>query len=1143
MDRRVDKLKLDLLGTPTVEQNGTELHFRTRKAFALLIYLAIEHQPKTREHLSQFLWADSSDARQMLRTSLAHLKQATDQDLVTTEHDEITLNPQLEIQLDTRALEDAAHALRTATAAQLAALLPLYRGEFLENFLLNDAPAFDDWVRARREQYHQQFSRVLQSLAILYQARGDVRAALSTTERWRAHDPLDENAVSMLMQLYLTRQDRPAALRVFENYRDTLKKELDSLPSPETISLAKQIARAAPAPRVAPGAASSPQQFIAATPLIGRATEFAGMANAWFRAANRSVQVIALQGEAGIGKTRLATEFAKYVMGEGADVLQGRAFEAGGQLPYQPLVDALRPRLERENAPDDLVSDIWLGELARLLPELRERYPDLPATQQDSPTRLYEAFARLVIALSERAPVLLLLDDVQWADTASMDALQYAIQRWRQSNARVALLFTLRAEAVSMVTGWFAEAARSATVTQISLSALSLENTFQLVQSLAQTEAPALREISAWLFRETNGQPFFLMETLKALLERGDLIATRAVDSWVIDFSATPARPPALSADLQQVVLARVNRLAPNASDLMTTASVLGSASDFEMLRAVTNIPENDALHALDDLLASGLLREADGKIIVGHDKIRDVVYASTRDTRRRILHRRAFEYLTAQHGSPAARAHHALAAGLEGHAFHAFIEAGDDALRLSAPRDAIAYYVQARALAQETLINPDLYLHLGRAYELTDEPAHAQKIYEELLEHARATQQSAPEAKALNRLAILAVQALDEGRARELATAALERATSACDDLLILETNWTLAQINMYGGDNANGLAYGQAALQHARALDQSEWIARSLNVLAYLYGGVGRVAEAIEAGTESQTRFAALDNRAMQVDSLVQVSSAQRRFGKAQDAIATARAAFTLSRETENEWGMLDATLQGALALAEHGDYGIALADARSALDAARMRNMPILVMIGYLVQGIIYRDLAAYIDARSVLTALLDARLVPTILATVQSELAAVCALSGDWQAAYEYARRSFAVGIHPLMLIRTGLPLETEALLRGGEPDAAHTLVESFRALVHGNPRYEIVLLRAQAVLDQSNNDSAAATANLERAAELAQALELPNDLWRIYAALGKIELAQQIIQTLASTIDDTTLRETLLTNALSSEKTK
>ena len=156
-----------------------------------------------------------------------------------------------------------------------------------------------------------------------------------------------------------------------------------------------------PARPAAPPERRPPGEFVA--PLIGRQTPFSQLVGCYQQARQGQPQAALVVGEAGIGKTRLAREWAAWAAAQGAVVLTGQAFEVGGRLPYQPLVEALRPRLEAENAPEDLLEDLWLAELSRLLPELRARYPDLPAPTEDELTarmRLFEAVARLVDALA-----------------------------------------------------------------------------------------------------------------------------------------------------------------------------------------------------------------------------------------------------------------------------------------------------------------------------------------------------------------------------------------------------------------------------------------------------------------------------------------------------------------------------------------------------------------------------------------------------------------------------------------------------------------------------------------------------------------------------------------------------------------------
>src|SRR3989442_49896 len=225
--------------------------------------------------------------------------------------------------------------------------------------------------------------------------------------------------------------------------------------------------------------------------LVARQASFTQLVGRYQQARQGQPQIVLLLGEAGIGKTRMASEFVAWARAQGAGVLSGQAFEMGGRLPYQPLVEALRPRLEAENAPEDLLEDLWLAELGRILPELRVRYPDLPAPTEDellAKMRLFEAVARLLDALAKPAPLVLLLDDLHWVDSASLDLLRYLARSWKGHGTRVLLLGTMRHEGLELRSALAAERTnlgRDLPVTLLPLQVLSQAETIQLIQAIA----------------------------------------------------------------------------------------------------------------------------------------------------------------------------------------------------------------------------------------------------------------------------------------------------------------------------------------------------------------------------------------------------------------------------------------------------------------------------------------------------------------------------------------------------------------------------------------------------------------------------------------------------------------------------------
>ncbi|HKH37839.1 MAG TPA: ATP-binding protein, partial [Rubrobacter sp.] len=287
-------------------------------------------------------------------------------------------------------------------------------------------------------------------------------------------------------------------------------------------------------------------------PLAGRHKQFGALVSEFHAVRMEQTRVAVVLGEAGIGKTRLSEEFLVWARARGADVLKGGASEGAG-LPYGPLVESTRPRIERERAPDDLLEDVWLSELSRLLPELRDRYPDLPSpTSGEGETAkgaLFEAIARLVGALASRAPVVLFLDDLQWSDAATLEVLDYAGKRWAEQGAPVLLLIAARPEepeAGSTFEGWLSSLGRRLPVRSLTLGPLGNEDVKGLLWRLGRSASkpagaveeqvgsdeaePGLGNLGEWLAAETGGQPFYLVETLKALLEEGELVVRSRAD-------------------------------------------------------------------------------------------------------------------------------------------------------------------------------------------------------------------------------------------------------------------------------------------------------------------------------------------------------------------------------------------------------------------------------------------------------------------------------------------------------------------------------------------------------------------------------------------------------------------------------------
>ncbi len=771
-------LHLYALGPPEVRLGGNLVTFPTRKTLALLIYLAIESSPQPREALAAMLWPEASPERShgSLRNTLDHLQttlrrasgQAQTSYLSVTHHS-LSLNPDADIDFDLHTVERAYALARAERSSRMlpegSTSLPLLqsaaacqRGDFLAGFSLGDAPGFDDWAAVQREVWHRRLGLILDRLSEIQFAHGEFAAATETASHWIALDTLNEIAYRRKMRAHFAAGERGQALETYEACRAILAAELSVEPEPDTVTLAESIRiqlphvhpnAIKPVPR--PQRADTSVNFLGSL-FTGRDREYQALLKSYERAVEGKPQLVVLRGEAGIGKTRLAKKFIQSVGNKEAELLLGSSFESGTHLPFQPLVDALRLRLAGENSFTDLVDEIWLAPLSQLLPELRQHHPKLSHATLKPPhleadvgqAQLYEPLVQCMLALAKRAPLVLFIDDLQWADSATLDLLQYAVRRWQDNAARILFLASLRSEALHPMTQpepggslqglgqWLERVARELTPVHIELEPLGKSETVQMMLSIL---SPPDTDFAEWLYVETHGQPFYLIETLKDLLERSVLHSKRRFeDKWTfsVDADHNLGQAVRVPSTVHAVIRSRLNRLSPNAFTLLTGGAVLEHRITFERICAISNLSEELALPALDELISGRLLLETaqpgvHSSYAFINDMVRDVVYTEAGDARRRFFHHRALEVLEQGGESAAVLAHHAQAAGMAQDTFRFSLAAGREALRLSAVSEAIVHFEHALQFVHQAARSEmpdkadlrDLYIQLSRAYKL----------------------------------------------------------------------------------------------------------------------------------------------------------------------------------------------------------------------------------------------------------------------------------------------------------------------------------------------------------------------------------------------------------------------------------------
>jgi DNA-binding SARP family transcriptional activator len=691
-------LEITLLGPPRVARDGEPVGFETRKAMALLAHLALAEHPRSREALCELLYPghDPDRARGALRRTLSTLRKGVGEEWIAVAGDSIALQHGPGLNIDVERFR----ALVTdgASPERLSEAVVLFGAGFLEGFSLRDSPDFDDWQSGAAGALERELASTLRRLVEGLAARGDFEQAIPRARRWLELDSLHEPAHRELIRLYAWSGERAAALEQYRTCVRTLSQELGVAPLEETTMLYAQVNDGSLTPPAKPApladtagvpARARPAGGPVELPLVGRANQLAALLDA-HATAQPDGRLAVVEGEAGIGKTRLADELAAHARAGGAVVLAAHCHADEVGLPYGPVVELLRAAVSGAGERDwpKHVSPQHLADAALLLPELATLRDDTPdQLALDGPAaqvRLLEGVAAVIGAACEgRGPGIVFVDDVHAADEATLDAVSYLGRRL--PGRALLLVVTWRSEAVPpghRLRRLAVDLARAGTATIVSPARLDADEVAALVRAAYPGGAPPDLEQRVQL--ETEGLPLFVAEYLAALRASGDS-ADVAFPSGILD--------------------ARLTGIGGVARQVLGAAAAIGRTFALDTVRRASGRSDDETVAALEELGAHGLVLEAPGAepgYDFAHAKLREHVYEQTGLARRRLLHGRVAAALSERRpdgASAALLAHHLQLAGDDARAAEQHRLAAEHAASLHAHADALEHLEAALAL------------------------------------------------------------------------------------------------------------------------------------------------------------------------------------------------------------------------------------------------------------------------------------------------------------------------------------------------------------------------------------------------------------------------------------------------------------
>lgn len=710
------RVEIHLLGTFECEIDGEIVQASlSRKTRALLAYLAASPKSYNRETLYNLFCQETDDPAGTLRWHLSRIRRLLHPDLLHVDNQVVEINQAV-------AIVDSLDFQRIITDKNLGGIgfetlfdaVKLYRSEFLTGLNLRDAPEFSIWQLAERTRYAQLYERGLIAVVEHLIAQENFLEAIHWAQILLQNNLLLESAHARLMWLYARVNQPDNALKQYQQCCDVLMKELGVEPSDEINTLYQDILDGnLPQPEVSVQTPATTQPLSATDRdnFVGRAEPLAHLNAVWAQTLRIGTGTVMIDAEAGGGKTRLVMEFVRHLPAH--HLLIGQSYESSRNTPYQPWVQLLETLVQSATVTAlNEIDSFWYDQLAHLLPTLalqRKRTPSTPVKRDFNEVHLFMAVVHLLAHLQTTAPLVIFIDDLQWADEASLRLFQFVARRiGDQQRAPVLMLGAYRTEEVAdnpALKTLLHDLNRTENFSALSLSALADSAIDEFIRRTWAGDSnnfdPArLRER---LLQTTGGNPLYLTEVLHEL-------ATTDVD-------LNTAQLP-IPDSLNDIVQRRLQLLPDNERQVIDALAIISIPTSSDAVQSISGRSEDEVFTALDAGLRWRLLRaledDSPTKFAFQHDLIREAVTRQINAIRRERLHQRSAAKLI-EMGAPAAQiAYHWGAAGIRDQEAHYIALAGEQAATLYSNKDARVYLQRAIEITTDPQRRAELLVRLG---------------------------------------------------------------------------------------------------------------------------------------------------------------------------------------------------------------------------------------------------------------------------------------------------------------------------------------------------------------------------------------------------------------------------------------------